>query len=180
MKIVKESLIKVPSWEELVSSAPEELQNVLKKCEETHQSGIWHPEAPNAKVPHNVLAHIRLVYDRASATGDINLAIAAFFHDLGKADTTAKNKRGGWSAHGHENVSARLVNRHAGWVEEIGGSPAEVEEIVGNHMRIKQMEEMRPAKQDAMKTLNTYDQLLQFTKCDDMKTLTDEEMNRYR
>ena len=165
--------INIPSYDDLCAIAPQEIKDYITKCDDTPQGTDWHPEG-------NVGIHNRLVYDRASVSGDINLAIAAFFHDLGKADTTAKNKRGGWSAHGHENVSARLVNRHAGWVEEIGGSPAEVEEIVGNHMRIKQMEEMRPVKQEAMKTLNTYDQLLQFTKCDNMKTLTDEEMNRYK
>jgi len=121
-----------------------------------------------------------LVYDRAKESGDINLAMAAFFHDLGKVDTTAPNKRGGWSAHGHERVSARIASNNKAWIREMGGDPKEVIEVVGQHMRVKQMPNMRKPKQQKLREHPQFDELNQFTKFDDMKTLTDDELNRYK
>jgi len=180
MKIVKESLNKLPTWGELVSSAPKEIQDILQKCEETPQSSIWHPEASDAKVPHNVLAHTRLVFDRTREYNDINLLISALFHDLGKPSTLSVNKQGKYSNHGHERVSANLVDRHRAWVGSLGAKFMQVKEIVDNHMKIKMIEEMRPHKQEALRNLRTYSELEKFTKCDDMRTLTDEELNRYK
>lgn len=180
MKIVRESLNSIPTWEELVSSAPKEIQDILKKCEVTPQSREWHPEAPNAEVPHNVLAHIRIVFDRARESGDINLALAAFFHDLGKADTTALNAKGTWSAHGHERVSRKLAQKYSGWIEEMGGDPEEVAEIVGQHMRIQQFPNMRSSKKEEMRQNRYFNKIQQFTKFDDMQNLTDDELNRYK
>jgi len=173
MKIVKESLNELPAWEELVSSAPEEIKQYIEKMKTTPQGTNWHPEG-------NCFIHTRLVYDRAAALGDINLALAAFFHDLGKVDTTKPNKRGGYSALGHERVSARLVNYYGDWVEAMGGNVKEVHDLVFYHMKIKFYNEMRPHKQQLMRELGVYDKLNQFTPCDDMKTLTDEEFKRYK
>ena len=163
----------IPTFDELYDSAPQEIKNYIDKCDDTPQGTDWHPEGC-------VGIHIRLVYDRARESGDINLALAAFFHDLGKVDTTAPNKRGGWSAHGHERVSERLVEKYKQWIGSLGGRFMIVKEIVGQHMRIKQMPNMRPHKQEAMKKLRTYDQLMKFSEFDNMKTLTDDELNRYK
>ena len=163
----------VPTFDELYATAPQELKDYIDKCDDTPQGTDWHPEGC-------VGIHIRLVYDRAKESGDINLALAAFFHDLGKVDTTAPNKKGGWSAHGHERVSERLVEKYKQWIGSLGGRFMIVKEIVGQHMRIKQMSNMRRPKQEAMKKLRTYDQLQKFTEFDDMQTLSDDELNRYK
>ena len=163
----------IPTFDELYDTAPQEIKDYIDKCNDTPQGTDWHPEG-------NCYVHIRLVYDRARESGDINLALAAFFHDLGKVDTTAPNKRGGFSAIGHERVSARLVEKYKQWIGRMGGQFMIIKEIVGEHMRIKQMDKMRRPKQEAMKQLRTYDQLQQFTKFDDMGTLTDDELNRYK
>jgi len=163
----------IPTFDELYNQAPQELQDYIDKCDETPQGTDWHPEG-------NVGIHIRLVYDRARETGDINLAFAAFFHDLGKVDTTRLNKRGGYSAIGHERVSVRLVEKYKQWIGSLGGKFMQVKELVSEHMRIKQMPNMRPHKQEQMKKLRHYDKLNQFTAFDDMKTLTDDELNRYK
>jgi hypothetical protein len=163
----------IPSYDELYASAPQEIKDYIDKCNETPQGTDWHPEG-------NVGIHNRLVYDRATEYGDINIAMAAFFHDLGKATTTAVNKKGGYSAYGHERVSANLVDRHRAWVGSTGAKFMRVKEIVDNHMKIKLMDKMRPVKQRALKDLKSYPELQKFTLCDDMKTLTDEELNRYK
>lgn len=173
MKIVRESLNTLPTWEELVSSAPEEIRSYIEKMKETPQGTDWHPEG-------NCFVHSRLVFDRAREYGDINLALAAFFHDLGKVDTTSPNKKGGWSAHGHERVSARLADRSANWIEEMGGNPEEVHELVFQHMRIKQFDQMKGSKKAIMRANPLFGKFNQFSKFDDMKTLTNDELNRYK
>jgi len=158
-----------PTFNQMYKMAPLEIQKLLDKCADTPQSEKWHPEG-------DVLKHTKIVYERARATGDINIVIAAIFHDLGKVKATKLNKHGSWAAHGHEFISAKLVEEHKQWIGSIGGKFMIVKEIVENHMRIKQMDQMRKHKQQALREHRVYDQLVKFTACDDMKTLTDEEM----
>ena len=172
-KFVNENKNEIPTYDVMYELAPSEIKGYMDACDDTPQGTDWHPEG-------NVGIHNRIVFDRARATGDINLTLAAFFHDLGKAKTTAKNKRGGWSAIGHERVSANLVDRYADWIEEFGGDPKEVHELVFQHMRIKQYPEMKPRKQEIMRENPYFDKLNQFTKFDNMMTLTPDEINRYK
>lgn len=163
----------IPTFSELYDLAPKEIKDYIDKCDDTPQGTDWHPEGC-------VGIHLRLVYDRARDYGDIDLAIAAFFHDLGKVDTTAINKRGGYSAIGHERVSARLVEKYKNWIESLGADWKAVYDIVSEHMRIKQLPEMRPTKQQKLRAHPQFDRLQKFTEFDSMKTLTDEELNRYK
>ena len=105
------------TFAENLNLMPIDLQKVFANCEGTPQSGIWHPEAPQEKIPHNVLAHIKIVYNRAVESNDIDLIFAALFHDLGKAFTTELNKKGNWSAHGHEQVSCEILKKYRNWIE---------------------------------------------------------------
>src|SRR6056297_3918679 len=95
----------IPTYDELYNSAPPEIKQYIDKCKDVPQDSKWHPEG-------SCYIHNRLVYDRARSYGDLNLAIAALFHDLGKVDKTAPNKKGSWSAINHEKVSADLVRRY--------------------------------------------------------------------
>jgi len=165
--------VKIPTYDELYNLAPQEIKDYIDKCNETPQGTNYHPEG-------HVGIHNRIVYDRAAEYGDLNLALSALFHDLGKVDTSAPNKKGGISAIGHENVSANLVYKYRQWIGSIGGQFMKVKEIVENHMKIKYMNEMRPSKKEAMRNLSTYPELIVFSKFDDMRTLTDEELNRYK
>ncbi len=160
---------KIPTFNQMYQMAPEEIQKLLDKCAQTPQSPNWHPEG-------DVLKHTKIVYERAKATGSLDLAIAAIFHDLGKVTTTKRNKHGSWSSHGHEFVSARLVEQYKKWIGSIGGKSMRVKEIVENHMKIKLISNMRPVKQEAVKALKSYPDLLIFSECDNMKTLSEEEM----
>ena len=159
----------IPTFSKMYSMLPEEVQKLLDKCAHTPQSEKWHPEG-------DVLKHIKIVYERARKTGDINIVMAAIFHDLGKVQTTKKNKHGNWAAHGHEVISARIVEKHKKWIGSTGARYMKVYEIVKEHMRIKQMDKMRKHKQEALKNHKFYPELRIFTECDNMKTLTEEEM----
>ncbi len=165
----------IPTFDELYDLAPQELKDYINECDDTPQGTDWHPEGC-------VGIHNRLVYDRARESGDINLALAAFFHDLGKVDTTAVNSKGGYSAHGHERVSARLVEKHKQWIGSLGNGARwkYVYEIVNEHMRVKQWDKMREIKKQKLRDNPQFKQIQQFTKFDDMKTLTDDELNRYK
>lgn len=160
---------KIPTYNQMYKMAPAEIQKLLDKCADIPQSEKWHPEG-------HVLKHTKIVYERARATGNLDLSIAAIFHDLGKISTTKKNKHGSWAAHGHEFVSKRIVEEHEKWIESIGGDPDVIKDIVWNHMKIKQINNMRPHKKQALKELSVYPLLQKFTKCDDMSALTEEEM----
>lgn len=159
----------LPTFDEMVSLAPTGVFELLLKCEETPQSPKWHPEG-------NVLVHTKLVYDRALNTGDVNMVMAALFHDLGKVDTTKLNKKGDWSAHGHEFKSAKVLDKFKDWVVEMGADFDVVRGVVVDHMRVKYMNDMRPHKQQQMRDNPVFDKLVEFTEFDSMKNLTDDEL----
>lgn len=160
----------IPNFNQMYKMLPVEVQRLLDKCAHTPQSEKWHPEG-------DVLKHTKIVYERARKTGDINIALAAIFHDLGKVKTTKRNKSGNWAAHGHEFVSARLVEEHKKWIGSAGARFMKVKEIVKEHMRIKQIDKMRPHKQEALRNHRFFKEIKLFTECDNMKTLTEEEKN---
>ena len=158
------------TFDKLLSCAPRELREWFDRCEKTPQSKTWHPEG-------NVLIHVKIVYNRARESGNLDYALAAFFHDLGKAETTRLNKRGTWGAYGHEYVSARLVIKFQDWISRQGGDVDKIHALVLGHMKIKLMHEMRPTKREEFMKNPYFDELNDFSKFDNMSTLTPEELN---
>lgn len=151
------------NFEDMYDSAPAEIKEYIDRCEKTLQSPAWHPEG-------NCKRHTQIVFNRAKRTGDVNLMLAAFCHDLGKADVTKKNpnKPNTWSAHGHENQSARLTLQYRNWIERMGGDFDIVYYLVKEHMRSKLIDEMKPAKAEMFKKHPYYNLMLQFNEFDDM------------
>lgn len=151
------------SFQDFYDSAPKEIQNYLDKAAETPQSIMWHPEG-------DVKTHTNIVFNRAKRTGNLNFMIAAIFHDLGKVDVTKKHATvpGKWSAHGHEVVSAHLVKKHKDWIESLGGDYDVILYVVEQHMRAKQLDQMRRSKQMTFRQHKYYDLVHQFSQFDDM------------
>ena len=164
-------MTKIPTFKDIRLLAPNEIQDLLVKCGETPQSPTWHPEG-------DVLIHTEIVYNRARKTGDLDLVIAALFHDLGKVEATrpSRNTKGSWSSYGHEFISARIADRHRAWIESMGGDFDKIREVIKLHMKIKLMSDMRPHKQQAMRENPYYKELCQFTIYDSMRTLAKEEL----
>jgi len=162
----------IPTFDEMYDLVPQEIREYLDRCKDTPQSPDWHPEG-------DVYKHIKIVYNRARETGDINQVMSALFHDLGKADTTrpSRNHPGSWSAYGHEAVSSKLVKKHKKWIGSMGARWFWVYNVVKEHMRVKRIDEMRPHKQREIRENNQADRIFQFSDFDDMQNLTDEEMN---
>lgn len=125
----------------LYNLAPQNLKDEIDKTKLVEQSNDWHPEG----VTYN---HIRLVTNRLANTyNNKNLNLSGLFHDLGKTYVTTPNGRGGFSAHGHEDESVKIVNDYKDWIEEQGGQVDIVSYVVENHMRYKFLDEMRIQEQ---------------------------------
>jgi hypothetical protein len=149
------------NWDEILIILPSEIKEVLKLCQNTQQTFKWHPEG-------NVLTHTKIVYNRACKTKNINFIIAAIFHDLGKPSVTKFVPPDKWPAHGHEFVSARYVEKHKEWIENMGCDYELVHYIVKNHMRAKQINEMRLTKREAFKNEKFFPEVEKFSSFDDM------------
>jgi hypothetical protein len=161
--------MKLLSFEDIIKKTPEEIDILLAKCSRTPQSPNWHPEG-------DCLKHIQIVYERARKTGELDYILAALFHDLGKVKTTKLNSRGSWGSHGHEFESARILERHKDWVEEMGGNYDRIHSIVFNHMRFKHMDEMKKPKREHFMKNQYFKDFEIFAEFDNMKTLTPEEL----
>ena len=153
------------TFQDFYDIAPEEIKDYLNRCAKTPQSKTWHPEG-------DCLTHIKIVFNRAKRTGNINFMLSALFHDLGKADVTRQHPTmpGKWGAKMHELVSARLVTKYRDWIESLGGDYDIIYYIVDQHMRVKHMHEMRPSKREAILSHPYYDLINQFTEFDNMQT----------
>ena len=77
------------SLESLVNMAPFMVKNDAELTRYTKQSYTWHPEGM-------VWVHTKIVYNRLmmKSAGDVDLALAALYHDLGKTRTTTRR---GWN-----------------------------------------------------------------------------------
>ena len=170
--------MKILEFDRLYELLPEGLKELLYECSITPQSPTWHPEGPNEKVPHNVLVHTRIVYERAKKFGNFDLAIAALFHDLGKTTTTypSNKTKGSWSSYGHEMKSAQITEQYKDWIIKMGADFDCVYTVVKNHMKIKYFHELRQFKKDEFLQNPYFDQIKQFSTFDSMSTLTVEEM----
>lgn len=162
-------------FKELYAMAPLEIKAYLNRLKEAKQNSTWHPEGDS-------LVHTIIVVDRVrkhfeNKKLDMNLLLAALFHDLGKADTTKKNDKGEWSAYGHEAVSTRLVEKHKDWIQMLGADFDEVLFIVKQHMRVKYLDKMKRSKVKELQGSPYYKNLELFTKFDDMRNVTTLEIH---
>ena len=81
----------------------------------------------------NVLKHTIMVVNRSIKDNDIDIAIAAMFHDIGKDVTAGIHPKKGHITHfGHEKVSAMLSKEYRKWIESVGGNTANVYYIIKN------------------------------------------------
>jgi len=131
----------VDKFLQLYDNAPSSLKKEIDDTKNVLQSVEWHPEGPT-------FVHIRLVTNRLeNCYHDVNLTLAGLFHDLGKTYVTKPNGRGGWSAHGHEDESVKIVEQYQDWITKMGGDVDIVKYVVANHMRYKVIDEMRTQEQ---------------------------------
>jgi len=161
-KFINENLkeMGITDFKSLFKKMPSDLQKRVWGLKNFGQRLDKHPEG-------NVLKHTITVVNRSLKDNDIDIAIAAMFHDIGKDETAGIHPKKGHITHfGHEKVSANLVSKYKNWIKSVGGNPANVYYIVKNHMRYKQLSQMRPSKQKKLKSFRAFDKLGKFSKHD--------------
>ena len=152
-------------FQHLVDEAPPTVRGYIDRLADVPQSWNWHPEG-------NVMIHTKILFERACTYNDPDLMLTAFFHDLGKVDTTVNNGKGGFSAHDHEDISAKLVKYNRGWIKELGGDPYKIEWLVKNHMRVKYLEGMKKSKREELTKHQWFQFLIEFRTCDSREGVT--------
>ena len=150
----------ITDFKSLFKKMPSDLQKRVYNLKNFGQRLDKHPEG-------NVLKHTIVVVNRSIKDDDIDIAIAAMFHDIGKDETAGIHPKKGHITHfGHEKVSASLVSQYRDWIKSVGGNAANVFYIVKNHMRYKQLDDMRIKKVMKLKSFRAFDKLSKFSKHD--------------
>lgn len=150
----------IKNFRDLFDKMPSDLQKRVYNLKNFGQRPDKHPEG-------NVLKHTIMVVNRSLKDDDIDIALAAMFHDIGKDETANIHPKKGYITHfGHEKVSANLVKKYGDWIESIGGNPDTVFFIVKNHMKYKRISDMNPKKQSHFKSEPNFDKVSKFSKHD--------------
>src|SRR6056300_933420 len=150
----------ITDFKSLFKKMPPQLQKRVLNLKNFGQRLDKHPEG-------NVLKHTIMVVNRSIKDDDIDIAIAAMFHDIGKDETAGIHPKKGHITHfGHEKVSAMLAKKYRNWIESVGGNTTNVYYIVKNHMRFKQLDNMRIQKVMKLKAFRAFDKLGKFSKHD--------------
>lgn len=160
------------NFEQILNSAPQFIKTMFLELSQLRERPDYHPEE-------NAAAHIKIVTDRCCmATNNVNLIMAGFFHDIMKAKCAKINPKTGWpTSPGHDTAAERLIRiniRVQQMIESYGASVETVAWLVGQHMRIKQIDKMRPFKQKELRS-HPWFNLLQALNCADDMLITDAE-----
>lgn len=154
------------TFEELWNRLPKVIREACANCE---QDPIYHPEG-------NTDIHIRLVFEYADThyDGDVDLLIAAIFHDLGKPETKKVYERNGKvkiSNIGHEIKCDKFINEYFDLFSDVTTDKEKVLEICKNHMRghiFKSKQMSKPTKRKAFESLKYFEDIMKFVECDEM------------
>jgi hypothetical protein len=153
------------TFEEIENKAPEKIKRKLEQLECLNERPDYHPEP-------NTYEHIKIVTNRLIKFGEINLIMAGFYHDICKFDTAKLNPKTGYpTSPGHDKWAEKLiltdeyVQFHLNY---FGADKDKVAEICAQHMRIKQINQMKPSKQEKLKNNPVYNYLRIFTMADNM------------
>jgi hypothetical protein len=149
------------SWDYIVETAPDLIKDVLEGLKDNSENPAYHPEP-------STYDHIKIVTERLIKTGDMDLVMAGFFHDIGKASVSKKSDEGDWNTSpGHEGISCKLVLRYKDWIEEMGANPYVVFEIVKNHDKIK-FNALNKKDKEKLERQGVYPKLSTFKDADNM------------
>jgi len=138
--------IGVTDFKSLFKKMPSDLQKRVYNLKNFGQRLDKHPEG-------NVLKHTITVVNRSIKDDDIDIAIAAMFHDIGKDETAGIHPKKGHITHfGHEKVSANLVNKYKKWIESVGGDVDSIHYIVRKDREYNELSDMRPEYQPILQS----------------------------
>ena len=154
--------MKIKSFDQIFKMLPMKQQDMLKSLEQIRERPDHHPES-------NALIHVKIVTERCIQTGDIDLVLAAIFHDIFKFKLNQINEKTGWpTARDHEKEAAMMVIDESDLIKSFGADPGTVAGICLHHMRIKNFSEMKKSKREHMKAQPFFNKLIVFALADDM------------
>jgi hypothetical protein len=160
---------KTLTFESLVESAPLLVKRKLVQLKFLRERPDFHPEPSTHE-------HIKIVTKRLESTGNIDLIIAGILHDICKFDTVKENPKTGFpQSPGHEEAAFELIISTSSiidWIFSLGGNWLKVANIVKNHGRIHQLDEMKSSKRlkyiQEWKEQEIWESLQIFGEADDM------------
>lgn len=154
------------TFNELWGRLPIDIRNACSNCE---QDPFYHPEGV-------VTEHVRLVFEHAvnNFDSDVDLLVAAIFHDLGKPETKKVFERNGKvkiSNIGHEIKCDKFIDKYFDLFSDVTTNKEKVLEICKNHMRghiYKSKQMSKSSKRKAFESLKYFNDIMKFVECDEM------------
>jgi hypothetical protein len=163
------------NFQELYNTLPQILKDKLEDLK-------LYKENPQDDIEDNCYIHVQTVTERCMRTTIPELICCGILHDICKKDSSRVNPKSGYNmSPGHEEYACRLIDKHEeikDWVTNIMKADLDmVIYLVQNHMRIKQMQQMRQHKQNEMTSHPWFKYLVVFNGFDNM--VCDEEQIDY-
>ena len=167
------------TFNNLYNSSPSIIKDKLDQLKTLRERPDYHPE-PSA------FQHIKIVVDRLAQTNDPDLIMAGFLHDICKLDCAKTNPKTGFpTSPGHDKAAYDFIMQNPDVMKFIKSRNADINIVAAvclNHMKIHQLNDMRPAKRDSYiqqyKSLGIYDKLLIHGEADNM--LLDFNIEKYK
>lgn len=131
---------------------------------EIHQSPKHHPEGTAFAHTLGVIDEVARIGEARSIGNDdmLVLLFAAALHDIGKAKTGAGDPERGITFHRHAEAGVEIAAQILG--DEYKGLPEEIRArvlwLVGQHMRVCALPEMRPSKREALMAHPDFEMLM--------------------
>ena len=152
-------------FEKLLSESPQSVKDLMEGLKGLRENPEYHPEE-------STFEHIRIVVARLSDTGDIDLNMTAFLHDLFKLKTAIVNEKTGHpSSPLHDKEVAKFIRSEIEvqkFIEKFGANVETVAYMCEQHMRVKRLGEMRNSKRWTLMSHELFPKLCLFTLADRM------------
>lgn len=153
---------KIKSFEDILELLPDKQKHMIETLKQVRERPDFHPEE-------SAYEHVRLVTEKCIKTGDIDLILAAVFHDIFKFKSNTINEKTGYpTAPDHDKDAALMVLDNSDFIKSLGGDPLIVSGICFFHMRIKNFKIMKKSKKQKMINQPFFMKTLVFALADDM------------
>lgn len=139
----------------------ERIDPVFKEMGGAEQNPKFHPEG-------NVLEHtIQALYN---STKDLTVRYALLLHDMGKVETESIDPGGTIRHKGHEKASLPIAEAFMERYKFDNKTKADILWLIGQHMRVRKVDEMGIYKQWELYAHPLFEKLLEVTYADSMST----------
>jgi poly(A) polymerase len=171
---IKDEIIKIiehykdGQWLEHLFLVIEDVYPLLQRMNFIEQDPINHPEG-------NVFNHMQIMIDKLyEEEHDYLDVFAVILHDLGKSMTTEVKENGRITAYKHDIIGKSICRNFCNDFKFSKDDRECLEFIVGNHMRIRFLDEMRDSKKQQLIEHKYYDRLVKLNRLDNYREVLNE------